>query len=48
MDNGFNYYDRIIVPHYNNLSSELLDKIPDNILKINDYDKLYKLDVQRK
>ncbi|MGM9835004.1 MAG: Type 1 glutamine amidotransferase-like domain-containing protein [Bacilli bacterium] len=45
MGNGFNYYDRIIVPHYNNLSSELLDKIPDNILKINDNDKLYKLDV---
>lgn len=45
MNNGFNYYDRIIVPHYNNLSSELLDKIPDNILKINDNDKLYKLDV---
>lgn len=45
MDNGFDYYDRIIVPHYNNLSSELLDKIPNNILKINDNDKLYKLDV---
>ncbi len=45
MYNGFDYYNKIIVPHYNNLSSELLDKIPDNILKINDNDKLYKLDV---
>ena len=48
MDNGFDYYDKIIVPHYNNLSSELLDKIPKNILKINDNDNLYKLDVKKK
>lgn len=45
MDNGFDYYDKIIVPHYNNLPSELLDKIPNDILKINDNDKLYKLDI---
>ena len=48
MDNGFDYYNKIIVPHYNNLPSELLDKIPNNILKINDNDKLYKLDIYRK
>lgn len=46
MDNGFDYYDKIIVPHYNNLSSELLHKIPENILKINDNDNLYKLDIK--
>lgn len=43
MNNGFDYYDKIIVPHYSNLTKELLDKIPNNILKINDNDKLYKL-----
>ena len=46
MDNGFDYYDKIIVPHYNNLSNELLNKIPRNILKINDNDNLYKLDIK--
>lgn len=45
MNNGFDYYNKIIVPHYNNLPSKLLDKIPDNILKINDNDSLYKLDI---
>lgn len=45
MDNGFDYYHKIIVPHYDNLPSELLDKIPDDILTINDNDKLYKLDI---
>lgn len=45
MDNGFDYYNKIIVPHYNNLPKELLDKIPNNILKINDNDNLYKLDI---
>lgn len=48
MNNGFDYYNKIIVPHYNNLPSELLDKIPENILKINDNDNLYKLDITRK
>lgn len=46
MNNGFDYYDKIIVPHYNNLSNELLNKIPKDILKINDNDKLYKLDIK--
>lgn len=47
MNNGFDYYNKIIVPHYNNLPSVLLDKIPENILKINDNDNLYKLDITR-
>lgn len=48
MDNGFDYNDKIIVPHYNNLPKELLNKIPSNILKINDNDNLYKLDIKDK
>lgn len=46
LDNGFDYYNKIIVPHYDNLSSELLSKIPEDILKVNDNDKLYKLDIE--
>lgn len=45
MNNGFDYCNKIIVPHYNNLPKELLDKIPTNILKINDNDKLSKLNI---
>lgn len=46
MNNGFDYYDKIIVPHYDNLPDELLDKIPRDILKIKDNDSLYKLDIK--
>lgn len=46
LDNGFDYYNKIIVPHYDNLSSELLSKISEDILKVNDNDKLYKLDIE--
>ncbi len=46
MNNGFDYYDKIIVPHYDNLPSELLDKIPRDILRIKDNDNLYKLDIK--
>lgn len=46
MNNGFDYYDKIIVPHYDNLPNELLDKIPRDILKIKDNDNLYKLDIK--
>lgn len=46
INNGFDCYNKIIVPHYDNLSSELLCKIPEDILKINDNDKLYKLDTK--
>lgn len=48
MDIGFDYCNRIIVPHYDNLPSELLSKIPRNTLKINDNDGLYKLDKSSK
>ena len=46
MNSGFYYYDKIIVQNYNNLSSELLNKILRNVLKINDNDDLYKLDIK--
>ncbi len=43
MGNGFDYFDKIIVPHYDHLPEEILDKLPDNILKVRDTDNLYKL-----
>ena len=42
-ENGFNYGDKIIVPHYDNLSDDLLKVIPRDILVINDCDKLIRL-----
>ena len=45
MNNGFEYSKKMIVPHYNNLSEELKKQMPDNILKINDNDRLYRLDL---
>lgn len=47
-DNGFDYYTKIIVPHYNNLPKELVEQIPEDILKINDNDRLYKLEISKK
>ncbi|MBS7021028.1 MAG: Type 1 glutamine amidotransferase-like domain-containing protein [Firmicutes bacterium] len=43
MRNGFGYCNKIIVPHYDNLSSELLAEIPKVILAVNDNDRLYKI-----
>lgn len=43
MNNGYNYSNKIIVPHYNNLPEDILKLIPQNILKLNDDDRLYKL-----
>lgn len=43
MDNGFDYSDKIIVPHYDHLSKDILDELPDNIIKINDNDRLIKI-----
>lgn len=43
MNNGFDYANKIIVPHYNNLSKEILDNIPQRIIKINDNDRLIKM-----
>jgi len=43
MNNGYDYADKIIVPHYNNLPKDLLDNIPQDIIKIKDNDRLIKL-----
>ena len=43
MNNGYDYSDKMIVPHYNNLPNEIKRQIPDNVFKINDDDKLIKL-----
>jgi len=43
MHNGFNYYDKMIVPHFDNLPLEMIEKMPTNILKLKDNDRLYKL-----
>ncbi len=43
MNNGYDYSDKMIVPHYNSLPNELKKQIPNNVFKINDNDKLIKL-----
>ena len=43
MNNGFDYSKKIIVPHYDKLSKDILDNIPNDVLKINDNNKLIKL-----
>lgn len=43
LNNGFDISKKIIVPHYNNLPSTILENIPKNIITINDFDKLIKL-----
>ena len=41
-DNGFDYFNKIIVPHYDSLPKDILDNIPKDIIKINDNDRLIK------
>lgn len=43
MNNGYDYSDKMIVPHYNNLPDNLKKQIKEDVLKINDNDKLIKL-----
>ena len=43
MNNGYDYSDKMIVPHYNNLPGELKNQMPDNVFQINDNDKLIRL-----
>lgn len=43
MNNGYDYSNKMIVPHYNNLPKELKKQISKSILQINDNDHLYKL-----
>lgn len=37
-DNGFDFFDKMIVPHYNNLSDNLKSQMSKNIFNINDDD----------
>lgn len=41
--NGFTYTDKMIVPHYDHLPKELIEQIPENVIKIKDNDKLIQL-----
>ena len=43
MNNGYDYSDKMIVPHYNNLSKELKEQMIDDLFIINDNDRLIKL-----
>lgn len=43
MDNGFDYADRMIVPHFENLSDDILEQLPDDVIKIYDNSRLFKL-----
>ena len=43
MHNGFNYSNKMIVPHFDNLPSEIKDKIKIDVFEIHDNDNLLKL-----
>ena len=43
MNNGYDYSKKMIVPHYDNLPSDLRKQISGDLLTINDNDKLIKL-----
>ena len=43
MNNGYDYSNKMIVPHYNNLPAELKAQMSDDLLIINDNDRLIKL-----
>ena len=42
-NNGFDFYNKIIIPHYDNLSIDLKKQIPLDVFKVNDSDRLVKL-----
>lgn len=43
MNNGFDYSNMMIVPHFENLPSEIKDKLKSDVLKICDNDNLVKI-----
>lgn len=45
--NGFDYSVKKIVPHYDNLSVDMLKDIGKDVLKVRDSDKLIKLDTNK-
>ena len=42
-NNGFDFFDKIIIPHYDVLPEELKSKIPENTFNVNDIDLLIKI-----
>lgn len=42
-NNGFDYANKMIVPHYDHLPKELLNQIEEDVIKIMDEDKLIQL-----
>lgn len=42
-ENGFNFSDKMIVPHYENLPLEIINQISSGVIKIKDTDRLIKL-----
>ena len=43
MNNGFDYIEKMIVPHYDNLPNEIKKQILGDVFRISDNDKLIKL-----
>lgn len=43
MHNGFDYTDKMIVPHFENLPNDILKQLPDNVIKVYDNGRLFKL-----
>lgn len=43
MNNGYDYSDKMIVPHYDNLPKELKEQMVDDLFIIKDNDRLIKL-----
>ena len=43
MNNGFNFCSNIIVPHFDHLPKNILNHLPNNILKLKDSGKIIKL-----
>lgn len=43
LNNGFNFYHKMIIPHYDHLSEDLKRQIPSNIFMVNDNDRLIQL-----
>ncbi len=43
MNNGYDYSDKMIVPHYDSLPKDLKEQMNDNLFIINDNDRLIKL-----
>ena len=45
MNNGFDYTNKMIVPHFENLPNDILKQLPDDVIKIYDSGRLFKLEL---